>query len=88
MRKVIISCLTICAAIAVAEPALAHKRHGHRPHYHDSHRHCHYHSKNGYSHCHKHTHNGPGRGHHGNRWMHPIWDPEYFEYHFHFSHHR
>jgi len=81
MKKVILSCLTICAAIAVAEPALAHKRHGWRPHRH-SHNHCHYHARRGYTHCHRHSHNGPGRGHHGSAWKHPIYNRLWFDHSF------
>ena len=91
MRKVILSCLTICAAIAVAEPALAHKRHGSRPHAHidhydrhyprrKSHNHCHTHERRlgYYTHCHRHTHDGPGRGHHGRKWMHSPFYPDHY----------
>ena len=85
MRKVILSCLTICAAMTVGE-AQAHPNHHSHGHYKDrgSHRHCHYHSRRDVEHCHWHTHRGPGKGHHGDKWMHPVWHPHYFDYHIQF----
>ena len=93
MKTAIIAGLLLGAAHGMTLPAEAHNRHhGHNHHGHHHvpkaprHNHCHRHPRLGYGHCHKHSHGGPGRGHHGQRWIHPVpvWYPGSVQLHFQF----
>ena len=70
MKKLIL----LASLLAMGTPVLAHNRHNHHTH-NDRHNHCHYHKNRGYGHCHRHRHGGQGNGHHGTRYIDPIYHP-------------
>ena len=86
--------LAAASALLVASPALAHgpataKRHyhslGNHGHHAGTHRHFHCHKKREVCHWHKHGHWGKDAGHHGKRFMHPVyWRDKYYHHNEHY----
>jgi hypothetical protein len=83
--------LAAASALLVASPALAHgpataKRHYHSLGHHvGTHRHYHCHKKKGVCHWHKHGHWGKDAGHHGRKFMHPVyWRDKYYHHNEHY----